>query len=154
MRRSRYVALDSKKAKRYAEICEAFHAGFSLSEIKVLISSRITLLELEAALDWEREQLLVRSEIVALYDAIVATRRLRKRANLVLDVQYTSIMAKTRRFAIKEVQELIDAELGYWERIRALKEQVDEVSGHAGLGSLPAGIFTEDLEPDGGDGDS
>ena len=144
----------SKKSKRYAEICEAYHAGFSLSEIKVLISSRITLLEVEAALEWEREQVLVRSEICALYDAVVETRKLRKQANRVLEVQYRSVMAKTRRFAIKEVQELIDAELKYWERIRELKGQIDDVSGHAGLGSIPAGIFTEDLEPDSGDGGS
>ena len=144
----------SLSKKRYPEVCEAYHAGFSLAEIKQLLSSRITALDVEAALDWEREQLLVRSEILALYDAVVETRRLRKQANLVLEVQYKSVMAKTRRFAIKEVQELIDAELGYWERIRELTAQVDEVSGHAGLGSLPAGIFTEDLEPDGSDGDS
>lgn len=148
------MALDSKKVKRYSDICEAHHAGFSVTEIKQLISSRITTLDVEAALEWEREQLLVRSEILALYDAVIETRRLRKRANLVLEVQYRSVMAKTRRFAIKEVQELIDAELGYWERIRELKAQVDEVSGHAGLESLPAGIFTEDLEPDTSDGDS
>ena len=148
------MALSSSKVKRYSDICEAHHAGFSVTEIKQLISSRITTIDVEAALEWEREQLLVRSEILSLYDAIIEMRRLRKQANLVLKVQGKSVMAKTWRFAIKEIKELIDAEVGYWERIRELKAQVDEVSGHAGLEILPAGIFTEDLEPDASDGDS
>ena len=140
--------------KRYSEVCEAYHAGFSLTEIKELVSSRITLLDIERALDWEREQVLVRSEILSLYDALLATRRLRKQANMVLDRQYKSLTAKTRRYAIKEVQELIDAELGYQSRIRELAGSVENVSGHAGLESLPAGIFSTDIEPAGSDGDS
>lgn len=140
--------------KRYPEVLEAHHAGFSLVEIKQLVSSRITRADLEEALEWEQEQLVVRSELLSLYEALSETRTLRKRANMVLEAQYRSLTARTRRFAIKEVQELINVELEYKSRIRELAAQVDDVSGHAGLESLPAGIFSEDLEPDGGDGDS
>lgn len=145
------MALRQSTIQKYVNICQAYHSGFSLQEIKVLLGNRIKASDIEAALAWERQQLLVRSEIQSLYDALIATRELRKKANLILNVQYNSVMARVRRFAIKEVQELIDAELAYSDRIRDLVRQVDDVSGHAGLESLPAGIFTEDIEPGGGD---
>ncbi len=148
------MAPQQRTIRKYIRICEAFHAGFDLQGIKQVVDSQITHVDLERALAWEREQVLVRSEIQSLYDALLATRKLRKQANLILDAQYNSVMSKTRRFAIKEVQELIDAELEYSNRIRELAKSLDHVSGHAGLESLPAGIFSASLEPDAGDGDS
>ena len=148
------MARTRRTIQRYIQICEAYHAGFDLASIKELLGSRITSLEVEAALDWERDQVLVRSEIQSVYDALLATRDLRKKANLILDTQYYSVTAKTRRFAIKDVQELIDAELRYSDRLRELAGEVDNVQEHVGLASLPAGIFSEDLEPESGDGDS
>lgn len=148
------MALQQRTIRRYVRICEAYHAGFDLQGIKQLVGSRVTHADLQKALAWEREQVLLRSEIESLYDALLATRKLRRQANLILDTQYKSVMAKTRRFAIKEVQELIDAELEYSNRIRELAKAIDDIQGHAGLRSLPPGIFTADLEPDGGDGGS
>ena len=138
--------------QRYIAICEAYHAGFDIEGISVWVGSKVTMRQLGSALEWEREQVVIRSEIQSTFDALIETRRLRVKANKVLDAQWSSLTARTRRFAIKEVKELIDAELGYSNRIRELAREVDAAEGHEGLSNLPAGIFSADLEPDGGDG--
>ena len=146
------MARSRETIQRYIAICNAYHAGFNLAGICEWTGHKVTHRQLGSALDWEREQIVIRSEIESLYDALLATRRLRSQANRILQEQWQSVTAKVRRFAIKEVQELIDAELGYSDRIRELARAVDAVEGHEGLANLPAGIFSADLEPDRGDG--
>lgn len=146
------MARARKTIQRYIRICEAYHAGFDLEGIKHWTGEAVTHRQLGSALEWEREQLVIRSEIQSLCDAILETRRLRVKANKILDAQWTSLTTRTRRFAIKEVQELIDAELGYSDRIRELAQKVDAAEGHEGLANLPAGLFSADLEPEGSDG--
>lgn len=148
------MARTRRTVQEFMAICEAYHAGFDVAGIAQLLGKRISQLRVEQALDWEREQLLMRSEIQSLYDALLETRKLRKQANQVLAAQWHSVATKTSRFAIKEVRELIEQELQYAERIRELATEIDGVSGYEGLRNLPAGLFSEDLEPGGGDGDS
>lgn len=131
-------------------ICQCYHAGFTRAEIAEYLDKRVSEKRVEDALLWEQKQIVLRSEVQSVYDAWVQVRALKRKANAVLERQFLSLTAKTRRFAIKEIAELIDQELEYANRLRELSREVITDAGHVDIANLPAGVFSADLEPDGG----
>lgn len=143
--------LRATQIRDFSAICDAYHAGFNLEGICEVLGKRVSRKRLTAALEWEREQMVLRTEIQSVYDALLETRRLRVTGHRILERRLRSITGGCARFAIRDVQRLIDAELEYTDRLRALTEQVDVGEGDADIADLPAGLFRPDIEPVPGD---
>jgi len=144
----------SRQVRDYIRICECYHAGFNATEISKYIGKRVSIPLINAALEWEHSQMVLRSEIQSLFDALLQVRELKKKATLLLDRQLSSVVCEVPGGAIRDLQRLIEAEVDYARRIRELSEQVDDVPGRSDFDNLPAGFFSADLEPGGGEGDS
>ena len=144
----------SRQVRDYVRICECYHAGFNATEISRYIGKRITFAQVDAALEWEHSQMVLRSEIQAMWDALIETRELKKKANIILDRQLSSVTGQVAHGAVRDVERLIEAEVHYASRIRELSGDVAAVPEFADFGSLPRGIFSADLEPPGSQNDS
>ena len=138
----------SKQEKEFRIISSCHNAGFSKFEIEEKLGKSISNYHLENALNWQQEQTILSDEIGSLKNALIQTRKLKKQANQMLRINYNSIHASldTCTYLIKQISELIEAELNYKIRIDALSKELDSKNPFADIAALPLGIFTPNLE--------
>jgi len=136
----------TKQQQEFARICTYYHNGFSKAEIEKHLGKRVPKAYIEQALKWEKEQAMRLDEKLTLHNARSQIRQLKKQANLLLQQNSRALQPNynTCITLIRQISELVEAEVEYTNRIKTLA--ATESEGSRSLLEIFAGFNAESTQ--------